>query len=71
MYSIFGLTGNVGNRPRSGRPRSATNEQNEVLVLGSVVMKAQHSLKEIAYEAGGSMSGEFYVVISSILTGQS
>ncbi len=49
-------TGTVANRPKSGRPRSATDQNNEVMVLGSVALKTQQSLKEISEETGVSMT---------------
>lgn len=49
-------TGSVVNRTKSGRPRSATNENNELMVLASVELKSQQSLKEISHETGVSMS---------------
>lgn len=56
MVEKIRATGCVTNRPKSGRPRTATNEENEVMVLGSVIMKTQQSLREIANETGNSMS---------------
>lgn len=56
MYQKLRSTGSVFNRPKSGRPRSATDERNEVMVLGSVVMKSQQSLREIANETGNSVT---------------
>ncbi|KAJ6642846.1 hypothetical protein Bhyg_07800, partial [Pseudolycoriella hygida] len=55
-------TGSVFNRPKSGRPRTATNEENEVLVLGSVFNKRQQSLREIANETGNSMASVWRIL---------
>lgn len=49
-------TGSVFNRPKSGRPRSATDEENEVMAIGSVCVKRQQSLREIALETGNSIT---------------
>lgn len=62
MYRKLRLTGSVFNRPKSGRPRTATNENNEVLVLGSVFMKRQQSLREIANETGGSITSVWRIL---------
>lgn len=56
MFQKLRCTGSVFNRPKTGRPRTATNEQNEVMVIGSVIMKTQQSLKEIANETAGSVT---------------
>lgn len=56
MFAKFRATGSVYNRPKPGRPRSATNEENEVMVIGSVIMKTQQSLREISNETGGSIT---------------
>lgn len=56
MHQKIRDTGSVFNRPKSGRPRSATNEENEVMVIGSVYMNRQQSLREIALETNNSMS---------------
>lgn len=56
LFNKFRATGSVFNRPKPGRPRSATNEQNEVMVIGSVIMKTQQSLREIGNETGGSIT---------------
>lgn len=58
----FRATGSVYNRPKSGRPKTATNEQNEVLVLGSVVMKNQQGLREIANETGNSITSAWRIL---------
>lgn len=55
-------TGSVFNRPKSGRKRSATNEANEIMVLGSVMMKTQQSLKEIANETGNSVTSVWRIL---------
>lgn len=62
MLAKFRSTGSVFNRPKPGRPRSATNEQNEVMVIGSVYMKTQQSLKEIANETGGSLTSVWRIL---------
>lgn len=49
-------TGSVTNRSKSGRPRSATDQNNEIMVLASVAIKRQQSLKEISYETCISMT---------------
>lgn len=56
MYQKIRATGSVFNRPKPGRPRSATNEQNEVLVIGSIYMNRQQSLREVALETANSIS---------------
>lgn len=55
-------TGSVFNRPKSGRPKSATNEANEVMVLASVELKMQQSLKEISYETGVSLTSAWRIL---------
>lgn len=62
MVEKIRTTGSVFNRPKSGRPRTATNEQNEVMVLGSVVMKRQQGLREIANETGNSMTSVWRIL---------
>lgn len=62
MFKKLRMTGSVFNRPKSGRPISATNENNEVLVLGSVFMKRQQSLREIANETGGSITSVWRIL---------
>lgn len=49
-------TGSVATLPKSGRPRSATDEEHEVMVLGSVNNKMQQSVREIAIETGMSQT---------------
>lgn len=56
LMQKFRNTGSVFNRPKSGRPKSATSEENEVLVLGSVALKPQQSLREISMETGLSIT---------------
>lgn len=55
-------TGSVFNRPKSGRPRTATDERNEVMVFGSVNMKPQQSLREIALETGNTISSVWKIL---------
>lgn len=55
LLAKFRATGSVANLKRSGRPRSATNEEHEVLVLGSVYLRNQQSLRHMAEETGLSM----------------
>lgn len=62
MIQKIRATGCVTNRPKSGRPRSATDEQNEVMVLGSVVMKRQQSIREVANETGNSMTSVWRIL---------
>lgn len=62
LLEKFRTTGSVYNRPKPGRPRTATNEQNAVLVLGSVVMKNQQSLREIAIETGNSITSAWRIL---------
>lgn len=62
LFGKFRATGSVFNRPKSGRPKSATNEENEVLVLGSVVMKTQQSLREIAIETASSITSAWRIL---------
>lgn len=56
MVRKIRTTGSVFNRPKSGRPRSATNEENEVMAIGSVCIKQQQSLREVALETGNSIT---------------
>lgn len=62
MMRELRATGSVFNSPKSGRPRTATNEQNEVLVLGSVLVKNQQSLREIAMESGNSITSAWRIL---------
>lgn len=39
LMDKFRATGSVNNRSKSGRPKSATSEENEVFVLGSVALQ--------------------------------
>lgn len=45
-------TGSVFTKPKSGRPKSATVEANEVLVLATVYESRQQSLREISWATG-------------------
>lgn len=56
LFRKFRDTGSVFNRPKSGRPLSQTHEANEVMVLASVDMQMQQSIREISLETGISMS---------------
>lgn len=62
MFEKLRRTGSVFNRPKSGRPRSATNEANEVMVIGSVYMKTQQSLREVAIETGNSTTSVWRIL---------
>lgn len=62
LEAKFRATGSVFTRPKPGRPRSITNENNEVLVLGSVALKCQQSLKEISEEAGVSLTSAWRIL---------
>lgn len=62
MIQKIRTTGSVFNRPKSGRPRSATNEANEVMAIGSVFMKTQQSLREIALDTGNSMTSVWRIL---------
>lgn len=62
MYNKIRTTGSVFNRPKSGRPKSATDEQNEVMTIGSVYMNQQQSLREIAMETGNSISSVWRIL---------
>lgn len=62
MIKKLRLTGSVFNRPKPGRPRSATNEANEVMVIASVYNKTQQSLREIANETGGSITSVWRIL---------
>lgn len=62
MIQKIRATGSVFNKPKPGRPRSATNEANEVMVIGSVYMKTQQSLREIALETGNSMTSVWRIL---------
>lgn len=62
MFEKFRATGSVFNRPKPGRPRTATNEENEVMVISSVYMKTQQSLREIADETGGSLTSVWRIL---------
>lgn len=56
LFEKFRATASVFNRPKSGRPRSETGEHNEVLVLASVDMNMQQSIREVSMETGVSMT---------------
>lgn len=62
MFRKFRATGSVFNRPKPGRPRSATNEEKEIMVIASVYNKSQQSLKEIANETGGSVTSTWRIL---------
>lgn len=62
MFKKFRSTGSVFNRSKPGRPRSATNEANEVMVIATVYNKTQQSLKEIANETGGSITSVWRIL---------
>lgn len=62
MLQKHRMTGSVFNRPKPGRPRSATNEANEVLVIGNVYMKSQQSLREMAIETGNSKTSVWRIL---------
>lgn len=62
MYQKLRMTGSVFNRPKSGRPRTATDEANEVMVIASVYNKRQQSLKEIALETGNSITSVWKIL---------
>lgn len=62
MYQKLRATGSVFNRPKTGRPRTATDERNEVLVIGSVYMNTQQSLREVALETGGSITSVWRIL---------
>lgn len=62
MISKIRSTGSVFNRPKSGRPRTATDEANEVMVLGSVINKSQQSIREIAIETGNSTTSVWRIL---------
>lgn len=55
-------TGSVFNRPKPGRPRSATDEGNEIMVIASVYQKNQQSLKEVADETGNSVTSVWRIL---------
>lgn len=55
-------TGSVYNRPKSGRPKSATSEENEVMVLASVEMNTQQSLREISNETGVTITSAWRIL---------
>lgn len=62
MVEKIRSTGSVFNRPKSGRPRSATDERNEVMVIATVYEKTQQSLKEIAMNTGNSISSVWRIL---------
>lgn len=62
MFQKLRMTGSVFNRQKPGRPRSATNEQNEIMVIGSVYMKRQQSLKQVAEETGNSQTSVWRIL---------
>lgn len=55
-------TGSVFDRPKSGRPRSETDEEHEVMVLGSVYNKSQQSIQEVAMETGMSQTSVWRIL---------
>lgn len=62
MFQKLRATGSVFNRPKSGRPRSATDENNEIMVIASVYQKKQQSLREVALETGNSISSVWRIL---------
>lgn len=62
MYLKIRQTGSVFNRPKSGRPRTATDEKHEVVVIASVYEKRQQSLKEVALETGCSITSVWKIL---------
>lgn len=62
LMAKFRSTGSVFNRPKSGRPISATTEENQVLVLGSVALQKQQSLREISNETALSMTSVWKIL---------
>lgn len=62
MVGKIRTTGSVFNRPKAGRPKTATDEANEVMVLGSVIMKSQQSIREIAMETGNSTASVWRIL---------
>jgi hypothetical protein len=55
-------TGSVQQRPRSGRPRTATDEQHSVMVLAAVATNPHTSSRVIAHGAGISQSSVLNVL---------
>lgn len=53
MLDKLRVTSIVADRHKSGRPRTATNESNEVLVLGSVELNMQQSVRELTFHRNG------------------
>lgn len=62
MYDKLHGTGSVFNRPKSGRPRTATDENNEIMVLASVSFKMQQSVREIAMETANSLTSAWRIL---------
>lgn len=62
MYQKFRTTGSLFNRPKPGRPRSATDEGNVVLTIASVLMKSQQSIREVAIETGNSATSVWRIL---------
>lgn len=62
LFRKFRQTGSVFNRPKPGRPRSETSENKEVMVLASVDMKIQQSLREVSMETGTSLTSVWRIL---------
>lgn len=62
MLDKLRATGTVADRHKSGRPRTATDEANEVLVLGSVELNMRQSIREVAMETGSSLTAAWRIL---------
>lgn len=62
LFRKFRATASVFNRPKPGRPRSETSENNEVLVLACVDMKMQQSLREVSMDTGTSLTSVWRIL---------
>lgn len=62
MVAKLRATGSVADVAKSGRPRTATNEANEVMALGSVELNYRQSLREVASETTNSLSSVWRIL---------
>ena len=58
----FNDTGSVMQRPRPGRPRTATDEANSTAILAAIAVNAHTSTRAIAHDSGGSKSSVWNVL---------
>lgn len=62
LISKFQETGDVLDKPKSGRPKSATNDENAAMVMESSAVKSHKTLAEITNETGGSLTSVWRIL---------